>query len=155
MATLKITAETATYAFDAHLEAVPEVIDEMLDNAGMLVTDAWKAQAAAKRHTDTWYMYDHTEARYGLKQSDQYRCIKIYPRGNDSVKPPKKYLYGAGGEKRQVTNAVKAFLLNYGTVYKGKTRIHGDHWVEQAREWSDPRAMTAMESIWKKFCEKF
>ena len=155
MATLKISVDDSSQKFDAHLDAVSEVVDDMLDAAGEIVVNAWKAEANSRPHRRSGTMIDKTEAKAGLRKPDEYRCIKIYPRDNDPEKPPKKFLYGSGHEKRQVTNAVKAFLLNYGTVRDGKVRIHGDHWVERTREYSDPKALSEMDRIWKKFCETF
>jgi hypothetical protein len=154
MATLKISVDTAEGVFDAHLEAFPEVVTEMLEGAGEIVVRAWKSDASSIPHRKNGYMIDNTEAKIGLKKNDVYRCVKIYPRRKDP--DPKKYMYsGSSHTKKPVTNAVKAFLLNYGTMRDGKTRIKGDHWVEHAREWSDPKALAEMERIWKKFTETF
>ena len=52
-------------------------------------------------------------------------------------------IYPHGRDRRKQSNAEKAFVLHYGT-----SRIHGDHFVDDAEQRAGDAAEQAMQDIW-------
>lgn len=149
MATLRIDIDDITATFDNRLRTLDDVLNDMLSEAGKFVEDAWKDGANRFGHyrQKPWSdgdMHDNVEAEPGKRKTSSYRSVQIYPRRSITR------IYGRG-KSQTITNAQKAFYLNYGTVVRGKTHVLADHWVEQVRQWSDPEAIGIMERIWEKY----
>lgn len=149
MATLRIDIDDTSMVIDARLKTLDDVLNDMLSEAGKLVEEAWKdgAQRFGHYRQKPWSngdMHDNVEAQPGKRKTQSYRDVQIYPRREITR------IYGHG-KSQTITNAQKAFYLNYGTVVRGKTHVLADHWVELVRQWSDPEAIAAMERIWEKY----
>ena len=149
MATLRIDIDDTSMVIDARLKTLDDVLNAMLSEAGKLVDEAWKDGANRFGHNKQkdWShgdMHDNVEAQPGKRKTSSYRSVQIYPRRSITR------LYN-NGKSQTITNAQKAFYLNYGTTVRGKTHVLGDKWVELVRQWSDPEAIAAMERIWEKY----
>lgn len=153
MATLKIEIDDASLAIDDRLTNLDEVIDEMLEAAGKLVKASWESHTKSFGHykekkRSYGDMYDNIEASMTKRKTDAYRSIQVYPRRSITRRLK-------NGNTQKITNAQKAFYLNYGTTVRGKTHVLGDRWVEWTRSDSDPQAIAEMEKIWAKYNQKY
>ena len=108
----------------------------MLSDASKIVIQAWKDAITEAGHAPpgkskrgTGAMIDGVKATAIKKNGDAYTC-SVYPHGKD---------------KKGVSNAEKAFVLNYGT-----SKIRGDHFVQNAEEKSAALAEAAMQRAWER-----
>lgn len=108
-------------------ERLEKKATEMLGSAGKVVVEAWKAVITEHGHVKTGDMRDSVRASAVKKSGDAYTS-SIYPHGRD---------------RRKQSNAEKAFVLHYGT-----SRIHGDHFVDDAEQRAGDAAEQAMQDIW-------
>lgn len=100
---------------------------EMLGEAGKAVVKAWQDVIMERGHVLTGDMKNSVRASAVKKNGEAY-TTSIYPHGRD--------------RKRQ-SNAEKAFVLHYGT-----SKLHGDHFVDEAEERSEEAAESVMQEIW-------
>ena len=100
---------------------------EMLGEAGKVVVKAWQDAIDAHGHVRTGDMRNSVRASAVKKNGEAY-VSSIYPHGRD--------------RKRQ-SNAEKAFVLHYGT-----SKIHGDHFVDDAEERAGDAAEQVMQEVW-------
>ena len=100
---------------------------EMLGEAGKVVVQAWQDAIEAHGHVQTGDMKNSVRASAVKKNGEAY-ITSIYPHGRD--------------RKRQ-SNAEKAFILHYGT-----SKIHGDHFVDDAEERAGDAAEQVMQEVW-------
>lgn len=102
---------------------------EMLGEAGKVVVEAWQDAIEAHGHVDTGDMKNSVRASKPKKNGEVYTS-SIYPHGRD--------------RKRQ-DNAAKAFILHYGT-----SKIHGDHFVDDAEEKAGEAVDQVMQEVWNR-----
>ena len=153
MATLKLEIDNVSLNVDDRVRTLDDVLKQMLRTAGRLVEESWRQHTVGFGHymqkpSSKGDMYKNIEAADGKRKTDAYRSVQIYPRRSITRKL-------RGGRTQTVTNAQKAFYLNYGTVVRGKTHVLADHWVEWTRNDSDPEALAEMERIWEKYNQKY
>ena len=96
------------------------------------VVSQWQASAELHGHVDTGSMINGIKATDAASDGDGI-ASEVYPRGKD---------------KRGTRNAMKAFILNYGT-----SRIPPSHWVEHANQDAAPVVTGMMTSMWATFLE--
>lgn len=120
----------------AEQERLERKAAEMLGDAGKIVIQAWKDAITEAGHAPpgkskrgTGAMIEGIKATAIKKNGDAYTC-SVYPHGKD---------------KKGVSNAEKAFVLNYGT-----SKIRGDHFVQAAEDKSATIAEEAMQRAWER-----
>lgn len=111
-------------------EDFTEMEDEILTEAGEIFTEEWKDGIKRFGHIDTGDMQDSVKA----KRSKKDTSVEIYPQGKD---------------KKGVRNAMKAFILHYGS-----STIKGDRFVDDVEEKGEKRAVEAAEVIYQETLEK-
>ena len=111
-------------------ELLGPTADEMLLASAEVVKQEWKQAAEEAGHRDTGAMIASIGYPRKPKTINDIKSIDIYPRGKD---------------ERGMSNASKAFLLNYGTAH-----IKGSRFVEVADRRSGPKVERVMKEIWEK-----
>lgn len=107
------------------------IVGEMLDTAAEIVREGWKESAESHGHVDTDAMVSSID--FPVKGDARALYRDIYPQGNDS---------------KGVSNAEKAFILQY-----GKSSKAGTYWVDDAEMKAGPAAIAACQEIWDRFLQ--
>lgn len=103
---------------------IDEISDEMLEAGGEAMKKAWTEEIKAKGHVDTGDMLKSVKAKVNKSK----KTAEIYPQGKD---------------KKGVRNALKAFVLHYGT-----SNIAGDRFVDEVESKGSDAAVDAMYEIY-------
>ena len=108
-----------------------QVADAMILTGAEVIREHWVASAQSHGHVDTGDMI--ASIRYAKQPKDVggMRILDVYPQGKD---------------EKDVRNAEKAFVLNYGS-----SSIKASHWVKEANESGESPAGLAMIRIWDEF----
>lgn len=115
-------------------EKVEQRAGRMLEEAGRVMTDAWKDAITEAGHAPPGKSKRATGDLIGSikadapKKTGDVHSVQVYPHGKDRHK------------KR---NAEVAFVLHYGT-----SKIPGDHFVDNAEDKGEAAAQAVMEQIW-------
>ncbi|MCR4886300.1 MAG: hypothetical protein K5919_05230 [Clostridiales bacterium] len=117
-------------------QLVGPTADKMLRRGAREVKKAWKRSAVehgyekpGKSKRGSGDMIKSIGYKDPKTRGD-VRLIEIYPQGKDS---------------KGVRNAMKAFILHYGT-----SKIRGSRWVDDADRYSEETAIPAMREVWEK-----
>lgn len=109
-----------------HEEKLDEITDKMLLAGADAAVAAQKASAQRHGHINTGDMLKSIKPTK-IKKKDGEKSIEIYPHGKD---------------RKGVSNAQKAFVLNY-----GRSNRAGSRWVEEATEQCSEPAQEAMAAV--------
>ena len=108
------------------------VAKKMLNAGAKECEKAQKAAIEAHGHVDTGSMRDNVKPTKIIESGDSL-STNIYPQGTDA---------------KGTSNAMKAFILHYGT---SESRIKGDRWFDDATAASERDAVPAMEKVFDDF----
>lgn len=120
-------------AIEEDTEAIAE---EMLEAAGSVMEEEWKAKIRGYGFMDTKSMMDNVQSTISKKQ----RYVDTYPRKKD---------------KKGTSNATKAFVLHHGRGKGGsKGAIHATYFVNDIQEQGGIKAQVAMRNVLDKHLKK-
>ena len=102
---------------------------EMVRAGADAATECWKKSAQSHGHVRTGGMLESIGPT-SMREKDGLPYCEVYPQGKD---------------KRGVRQVEKAAYLNYGT-----SRIHADHWIEEASDECNSNVTAAMKAVWEK-----
>lgn len=117
-----------------------EIGDAMLMAGAEKVRQAWRQSAIMHRHKRYGYLIDAIGYARKPKKVRDVKSIDIYPQG-----------YDKDGRR----NAMKAFVLHYGTKKKdGSVRIPGSRWIDDADRICDSTVLPEMERVYNEELKK-
>lgn len=114
-----------------------EIADAMLAAGGYAAKVI--LQKEAESHVDTGAMRDSIGYKDPSISRGNIRSTTVYPRGEVTR-----------GNKK-VSNALKGFVLNYGSAAKG---ITGDHWFDEGSYAAEPEAYEQMRRVFQEKIDK-
>lgn len=109
------------------------VAEAMVNAAVVEIRDAWKESAENHGLKDTGAMIESIGFPAPVQKAGNILYRDVYPQGKD----------GKG-----VSNAEKAFVLNY-----GRHNMEPTYWVDEADQASGPRVQRRLEEIWGEFLD--
>lgn len=113
-----------------------ETVDKMLNAGGYVMkTEQQDVVSTSHRHILTGSMHDKI-GYTAPKNAGTGRQTTVYPRGVDGKK---------------TSNALKGFVLNYGSAARG---IVGDHWFDYGVSATEPQAEEAMRQVFEEEIDK-
>ena len=110
-----------------------EVAEAMVNAAVDVIRDEWKASAQDHGLVDTGAMIESIGFPAPVQNAGGILYRDVYPQGKD----------GKG-----VSNAEKAFVLNY-----GRHNMEPTYWVDEADAAAGPKVQARLEEIWGEFLE--
>ena len=134
MARLKVTGldelENKLKAIEKGLRG--EAMQNMLYAGADVLINAWKGSIQQKHHYRSHAMEDNVD-KTSIHTAKDGLEISVYPMGTDS---------------HRISNAQKAYILNYGrhAHKKGKEKIEGDKFVTDAEKTAKPQIYAAMQN---------
>ena len=144
--------EGVTEMIDKFGAEADHIVEKMLHRGGMTAKEHLKDGAESKQHVNTGAMRD--SMGYTLKKGyGAERYAEVYPQGTvtRTYKGRTKKTKSKKGKKYHVSNALKGFVLNYGSTKRG---IERDKWFDNSADTAAPHILSDMYKVFEEEIDK-
>ena len=125
-----IGLEAVLYKMDKIGAVSQETAQEMVQAGAEAAVECWKASAQSHGHVRPGGILEGSIKPTAIKEKNGLPSCEVFPQGSDG---------------RGVREMDKAAYLNYGT-----SRIHADHWADEAHGECKAKVPEAMKAVWEK-----
>lgn len=152
-------AKVSLAGLDDIVDAVNELgadadslVNRMLHAGSAAAKEVLKQGADSNRHVNTGKMRD--SIGYTIKHGyEGARYSVVYPRGTvtRTYAGRTQKTRSKKGKQYQVSNALKGFVLNYGSTARG---ISGDRWFDHGADAAEPKVESEMRRVFEENIDK-
>ncbi len=128
------------------------LVERMLHAGSIAAKEVLKESVESNRHVRTGAMRD--SIGYTLRRGDEAGMHSVvYPRGIETrtYTGRTKKTKSKKGEQYQVSNALKGFVLNYGSTARG---ISADRWFDHGANAAEPKVENEMRRVFEENIDK-